>query len=404
MKRDEFYQLVDKTNLEGIIRETETPCYLYFLKIIQRQLVRLRKCFGSRFQILYAVKANPHPQILQFMSKCGLGADVSSAGELTAALEAGIPPETIEFSGPGKTVEELRQAIHSGIGSINTESLDELKIITELGRELKVQPKVGMRINPGRKMRAGLSMAGSTHFGISLPTLEREFRNIKSLVSEVDFRGLHFHLGSQILDVDILAGSIEQILDLAQHIESELDIPVKKINFGGGWGIDYFENQSKLDLENLRIRLEQLFTIPKYKDFFERIDAKVELGRFLVGECGLYVTKILYVKENQEQVFAVTDGGMHHNYLLAGGMGQVIRRNFEMDILSSSPRNPCPEYSLTVTGKLCSPQDRLADQVHLKSPVFTGDYVIFFNGGAYGLTASPVDFLGHKKPCEIVAE
>ncbi len=404
MKRNEFYQLVDRTDLAGIIQNYETPCYFYFLKIIQRQLIRLQECFGSRFRLLYAVKANPNPLLLQAMAQFGLGADVSSAGELSAALQAGIPPERIEFSGPGKTEEELRQAIRSGICSINVESLDELRKIIELGHDLNIRPKAGLRLNPGSTLKSGLSMSGPTQFGVSLAAIKRESGNIKSLLTDVDFQGLHFHLGSQILDADIVADSIEYILEQAQHLETELNIPIKKINFGGGWGIDYFQNQSKLDLNKLKTRLEQLFANPRYKNFFSRTDAKLELGRFLAAECGLYVTKILYVKENQEHVFAVTDGGMHHNYLLAGGMGQIIRRNFELDILSPSPQNSCKEYPLTVTGKLCSPQDRLAEKVLLRYSVYPGDYVVFFNCGAYGLSASPVNFLIHKKPAEIIKE
>ncbi|MGC9329398.1 MAG: pyridoxal-dependent decarboxylase, exosortase A system-associated, partial [Candidatus Hinthialibacter sp.] len=349
------------------------------------------------FTMLYAVKANPHPAILKTMAQLNLGADVASKGELRAALEAGIPASKIEFSGPGKTHDELREAISQNIGSINVESLEELKQIVQLGREHNLHPHVGLRINPGAKIPCGMSMAGASQFGVPFQEIESNIDWIRSQLDAVNFSGVHVHLGSQILDAGAMAESISLILDLALRIEDLLGRPLQKINVGGGWGIDYFSQQEKLDLELLSLQLQSVLNSPRLKT----MELKVEPGRFLVAESGVYATQILYTKQNQNRFYAIVDGGMHQNYLLAGGMGQIIKRNFEMDILPRKEREQCPEYSLTVAGKLCTPQDVLADQISCNVPISPGDSIVFFNSGAYGLTASPIHFLSHDKPAEV---
>jgi diaminopimelate decarboxylase len=407
MTRDEFYNLVAQESLNKELERVQTPCYLFFPKLIKQKIKDLKNCLGSRFSIHYAVKANTHPTILKIMAGSGLGADVASIGELEAALAAGIPPQHIEFSGPGKTADELIRAVEQNIGSVNAESIDELNMLIQLGRRMGIFPNVGIRINPDlKKVKSGLRMSGETQFGIPEEYAEESLRFLRDHSPQIDFTGIHVHVGSQILDNESITDIIAFVIELARRLEKSSGMTIKKINFGGGWGVNYFPNQRGLDLEFISEKLEELFQRPEYQELAERAEMIVEPGRFLVAESGVYATKVLYRKRMRTQEFAIVDGGMHHNYLLAGGMGQVIRRNFEMDILPRGlkKRPEIPEFRLNIAGRLCTPQDLLATQIVCKHEVHPGDYVVFFNCGAYGLSASPSHFLSHPRPAEIFCE
>ncbi len=219
----------------------------------------------------------------------------------------------------------------------------------------------------------------------------------------VDFVGLHVHAGSQILEADALLSQFDALLRLAQRCEQDFGVKIRRLNFGGGWGIPYFDRQSPLDLEKLKAGLTALLRAPGVGELAERVTLVVEPGRFLVGESGVYVTEILYRKAVRDRSFVIVDGGMHHNYVLAGGMGQVIRRNFELDLLPrKEPREPRGGQIFDVAGCLCTPQDVLATQVAFATAPERGDRVVFFNSGAYGLGASPVHFLSHEPPHVVV--
>ncbi|MDP8228272.1 MAG: hypothetical protein P9M15_02325, partial [Candidatus Electryoneaceae bacterium] len=358
------------------------------------------------FAIYYAVKANPHPAILKLMAENQLGADVTSAGEMQLVIENGIKPERISFSGPGKTEDELTKAVEYGIGSINAESLEEIHQLLDICRRLQRVTNVGVRVNPvGKPIKSGLRMAGATQFGIPEDQTERAIRFIRENEDAFNFSGIHIHSGSQILDNDIIVNHIQSVLDMALRLEELCGVRMKKINCGGGWGIDYFPNQQPIDLEIISEELLDLFDESPYRELSKRAELIIEPGRYVVGEAGIYVTKVLYRKRIGSKEFAVVDGGMHHNYLLAGGMGQVIRRNFEMAILrNNTDQIDTRRFQLTIAGKLCSPQDILAHDYQCEEEVYPGEYVIFFNCGAYGLTASPSDFLSHPKPMEYFLE
>lgn len=400
MKKEQFYSIIPYDQFASRAGQCKTPCYLYFAPVIERQIQRVRDTVGRTVSILYAVKANSHPWILRFMAERGIGADVASRGELEAALAAGIEAGRIEFSGPGKTTDELETAVIHRIGSINVESVQELKLAIEIGKRLNINPSIGLRINPETTSRSGLSMSGHTQFGIPIGQIDSVVEWIEANRETFRFTGIHVHNGSQILNCETLIQSFEQTLNIALEIRRTIRSPLVKINFGGGWGIDYFEGHAPLDIERLSIRFNHLLAAPAYRDLLNQVELKIEPGRFLVAECGVYLTEILYIKKFQDRWIAIVDGGMHHNYLLAGGMGQVIKRNFEMDILPIEPPKPCPEYELRIAGKLCTPQDVLATGIRRAVDIHPGDRVAFFNCGAYGLQASPTMFLRHDLPDE----
>lgn len=402
MNKEEFYSIISKDSVTHLVNEAPTPAFIYFRKLVQKRYTDLQRCLPPSFHIYYAVKANPNSAILLQLSSLGVGADVASLGELTRALAHGISPDRIEFSGPGKSEEEIAEAIRQGISSLNAESLPELESIVRISRQLGITAKVGLRINPCRTANnAGITMTGDTQFGIPLNMVTEALTFIRANAATISFTGLHIHSGSQILSSAALVENFRMILDLSLET-LHLDIlPINKINFGGGWGISYFSNQTSLNLKQLADGLKEVFNEPKYSKLAQ-IRHIVEPGRFLVGECGLYVTRVLYRKPGARRQFLVVDGGMHHHYLLAGGMGQVIRRNFEIDIISTHSQPSEIPMAYDIAGCLCTPQDILANDFHYEREIHMGDRIVFFNSGAYGVTASPINFLGHKPPAEII--
>ncbi|HXG22105.1 MAG TPA: pyridoxal-dependent decarboxylase, exosortase A system-associated [Methylomirabilota bacterium] len=404
MKPDEFYTRVSRERLLAALADAPTPCYLFFASVIAQQVMELRSRLGRRFNIHYAVKANPHPAILRLMRRFGLGADVASEGELRAVLEAGFEPGDIEFSGPGKTQVELEYAIQTRIGAINVESLGELELLVHLSKRLGARPKIGLRVNPAVQGRSGLKMAGATQFGLSDKDLDHALERIRQEASVLDFVGLHLHLGSQILDIESILENFRIALQLAWRVGRRAEHPLRKINFGGGFGVTYFEGQQPLDFVAAGAGIEALL-----EEYFSSVDdfpkLIVEPGRYLVAESGVYVTRVLYRKHTNGKEFAIVDGGMHHNYLLAGGMGQVVRRNFYFEVLPNGGAfERVAPYELNVAGRLCTPQDLLLQNVRCSQTVRPGDYLVFFNCGAYGSTASPINFLSHPQPREVLIE
>jgi diaminopimelate decarboxylase len=401
MKRDEFYSVIAEDAVADMVATVSTPAFLYFSQLVRQRHADLKGCLPSVFQIYYAVKANPNSELLRELSTLGVGADVASLGELTMALATGIDPERIEFSGPGKSTKELTVAIQRNISSINAESLLELDIIAQLSRELGIRANVGVRINPrSASDEAGISMSGDTQFGIPLCQLPEALTFIQAGAG-LSFTGLHVHSGSQILSSSALIENFRVILDIALETAELGILPIRKVNFGGGWGITYFSSQVSLNMKHVAEGLKDVFSNAKYARL-SRIRHIVEPGRFLVGECGLYVTRVLYKKLGARKRFLIVDGGMHQHYLLAGGMGQVIRRNFETDIVAAGPHGEASPNVYDIAGCLCTPQDILATNVLYEREVHVGDRIVFFNSGAYGLTASPMRFLGHELPIEVV--
>lgn len=396
MDKRTFYNTGGQDEVQRLAEAQPTPCYIYFKQLLRKRVSELKGCLPASFQVHYAIKANPNLELLQELSSLGIGADVASLGELVKARGAGMPPNLIEFSGPGKTEEELAEAIKQGISSINAEGLSEVENIARISRRLGIKTNVGLRINPRHAAQsAGLRMSGDTQFGMPSEVAAEALRFIKQQPDTLSFTGIHVHSGSQMLSAAAVVQNFRAILDLALEISRRNILPIGKINFGGGWGIKYFSNQSSLDLKQLGEGLNELFNDRSYADL-SHVRRIIEPGRFLVGECGLYVTTVLYRKPGVEREFLIVDGGMHQNYLLAGGMGQVIRRNFELDVISRNPKPGRAAVAYDIAGCLCTPQDILATNFQSEREIQEGDRIVFFNAGAYGLTASPTHFLSHK--------
>jgi len=387
-------------NIRRIVKYTQTPFYLYDSKVIKQKYYQLYSSLPEKFEIFYAIKANPHKAIVTELSKIGAGADVASEGELKIALRSGIKPGKISFAGPGKIKEDLRAAVEKGICSISLESEEEAVILDNLSRKIKKNINVSIRVNPREgSLKAGLRMGGgSQQFGVDevlVPGLIDKIKKSRNL----NFFGIHMHTGSQILSEEIAASNIEYLLNFCAGIQKDKNIKIKLINFGGGLGIPYYSNQKPLNIGKMSALIDEVIKKTKAQERFKEARFILEPGRFLVGESGLYVTKVLYKKRSAGKTILIVDGGMHQNLAAAGLLGEGIKRNRIITVIQKRPiRN---SESVTIAGCLCTPLDILARDIRL--PVcLPGDHICITCSGAYSYTASPLKFLSHPYPKEII--
>lgn len=372
-----------------------TPLFVYDLHIVARRIARFRSAFPA-IQLHYAIKANPYGPLLQFIHSKVDGLDIASAGELRMALDSGAKAADISFAGPGKRDVELEQAIATGI-TLNAESEGEVRRAIDIGERLGIQPRLAVRVNPEFEIKgSGMRMGGGAKpFGVDAERVPALVRTI--LEQGAAWRGFHIFAGSQALHAEALIEAQGATLDLAAQLaEAVGDIP-PLVNLGGGFGIPYFAGEQPLDVEAIGSALgERLDRLPRS---LAGSAFAIELGRWLVGEAGVYLTRILDRKTSHGKTFLVTDGGMHHQLAASGNFGQVVRRNYPVAIANRMDEPANEEAS--IVGCLCTPLDRLADDV-MTPRAQVGDIVAVFMAGAYGLSASPQAFLGQPAALEMV--
>lgn len=375
-----------------------TPLYLYDLNVVRQKILRFRRAFPDDVNLYYAVKANPNPQLLTHIRPLVDGFDVASAGELEAVLAAGADPETVSFAGPGKRRDELLRAIVAGIGSINVESERELELVAELGGSGQRPARVSLRINPDYEVHgSGMKMGGGAKpFGIDAEVAPKVLKKLERL--PVEFQGFHIYAGSQNLHAEVLAESIERSLELMARLAEHVSVPVKSLNLGGGFGIPYYDGERELDLELLGRRVGDV--LAAFRGRFPGARFIIELGRYLVGECGIYLAQVLYRKVSRGKTFLVLDGGMNHHLAASGNFGQILRKNFPL--VAPERLGARSHEKVDVVGPLCTPLDLLGAGVSLPE-LGEGDLVGILCSGAYGYSASPVNFLSHPLPTEVFA-
>lgn len=373
-----------------------TPFYAYDRHRLSDRIKYLRQHLPETMSLNYAVKANPMPAVVQHLAGAVDGFDVASAKEMQVALDTPMPAERVSFAGPGKTSAELARAVAAGI-TIAMESESEMRTIAGIAERMGARPRVVVRVNPDFDLKAsGMRMGGGAQqFGVDAERVPQMLGEAKSL--DLEFAGFHIFAGSQNLDADILCEAQRKTVDLALALSQHAPGPVRHLNIGGGFGIPYFPKDRPLDLARIGANL---------RDLMDRLRAElpdarvmVELGRYIVGEAGVYVARIVDRKESRGHVFLITDGGLHHQLAASGNFGQVIRRNYPVAI--ANRMSEAPSETVSVVGCLCTPIDLLADKISLPR-ADVGDLVAVFQSGAYGLTASPTDFLSHPKPAEIL--
>jgi diaminopimelate decarboxylase len=356
----------------------------------------LRAHLPASVQLHYAMKANPMPALVCFMAGLVDGLDVASGKELRVALDSGMSAREISFAGPGKSVAELEQAVASGI-LINIESPREIDILAQAAARLHLPARVAVRVNPDFELKAsGMKMAGGPKpFGVDAEAVPELLAQIGR--AQLGFEGFHIFSGSQNLRADSICEAQEKALALAIELAAHAPSATLSVNLGGGFGIPYFPGDRPLDIAPIGARLAALSAIAAKQ--LPQARLVIELGRYLVGEAGVYVCRVIDRKISRAQVFLVTDGGLHHHLAASGNFGQIIRKNYPV-VIGNHVQGTARETA-SIVGPLCTPLDLLADRVEL-AHAEPGDLAVVFHSGAYGLTASPVDFLSHPAPVEIL--
>ncbi len=390
---------VDGIPVDQIAAEFGTPCFVYSEQVLRNQWDTLRQCYPEDFQIMYSMKANPHQAFLKFLTERGAGIEIASGGELFQALKSGCSADRILFAGPGKTDKELSEAVTAGVGEIHLESIAEAHRLNQLAASQGRQVSVALRINPASQVQGGAMRMGGRPlpFGIDEELLEESAVQVSALAN-LNLTGLHLFTGTQILDATVLIGQYKHGVQLAKRVVECTGQPLKSLDFGGGLGIPYFPHENRLDLEQLQAELRHLVPQIRQCPGLASTRLMIEPGRFLAGECGVYLARVTDIKMSRGKRFVITDGGMHHHLAASGNLGQTIKRNYPIAIVNRLT-NP-QTWRGDVVGPLCTPLDVLARDIPLPE-MQVGDLVGVFQSGAYARTSSPLHFLGHVTPPEV---
>jgi diaminopimelate decarboxylase len=384
-----------------VLQVSATPFYAYDLQAITQRIAQLRATLPTEIHLHYAIKANPMAALVTHMASMVDGLDVASAGEMQTALQAGASAQHISFAGPGKRYEELEQAVAAG-ALLNVESFREARALAEISAAQGKAARVAVRVNPDFELKSsGMKMSGGPKpFGV-------DAEQVPALLAEIGqmglaFEGFHIFAGSQNLRAPAIIEAQQLSYALALRLAEHAPANVTSLNLGGGFGIPYFAGEQRLDIQPIADALQAIVsdagnTLPGAR-------LKLELGRYLVGEAGIYVTRIIDRKQSRGHTFLVVDGGLHHHLAASGNFGQVIRKNYPVAIYPANPPMQSmrePEL-VSVVGPLCTPLDILADHIECQSSAEIGDLVVVFQSGAYGASASPAGFLSHPLPTEIL--
>ena len=379
-------------------RVGRTPFYAYDRGAIARRVAELRAALPPAIELHYAMKANPMPALVGHLARLVDGIDVASAGELQVALDAGADPQHVSFAGPGKRDTELRQAVAAGI-LVNVESFREIAPLAEAAAALGVPARVAVRVNPDFELKSsGMKMGGGPKpFGV-------DAEQVPGLLAEISraglaFEGFHLFAGSQNLKAEAIVEAQRKSFELALRLAAHAPAPVRTLNLGGGFGIPYFPGEQALDLTPIAAGLADI--VAEAAQALPEARIVLELGRYLVGEAGVYVCRITDIKVSRGHTYLVTDGGLHHHLSASGNFGQLIRKNYPVAIGNRMDAPPAGEPA-SVVGPLCTPLDVIADRMPLPAAQI-GDLIVVFQSGAYGASASPQAFLGHPQVVEILA-
>lgn len=351
----------------------KTPFYYYDSALLRTTLSTIRQEMGkdSGYHLHYAVKANANPHVLRIIREAGFGADCVSGGEIKACLSAGFPADKIVYAGVGKSDWEIALGLEAGIAYFNVESVPELDVIAELAAQMGKEARVSFRINPnvGAHTHANITTGLSENkFGIAMEDMVDVIRKAQSL-PHVTFVGLHFHIGSQILEMGDFIALCERVNELQEVLEQQ-HIEVKNINVGGGLGIDY-EHPNEAPVPNFAAYFD---TYRKHLRLRDGQQLHFELGRSVVGQCGSLVTRVLYVKQTAHKQFAIVDAGMTD--LIRPALYQA---SHSIENLSSDEA----EETYDVVGPICESSDVFAKGYRLNR-CHRGDLLVLRSAGAYG--------------------
>jgi len=381
----------------GLVAEAgRTPLFVYSRRHLDARVAELRAALPARVGINYAVKANPHLAVIGHMAPLVDGFDIASSGELGLCIAVGIDPARISFAGPGKRDDELEAAIAAGV-TLNCESAGEGLRSLAIGERLGRAPRIAIRVNPSFELKgSGMKMGGGAKpFGVDADKVPELARTL--IAGGAEWRGLHIFTGSQALSAEAIIEAQGNVLELAANLADAIGHGCPKLNMGGGFGIPYFPGDAPLDLARVGAALAE--RVERLPDVLAASELCLELGRYLVGEAGVYLTRIIDRKDSHGTTYLVTDGGLHHQLAASGNFGTVVRRNYPSAIATRYGAEPTEEVN--IVGCLCTPLDRLADNAAMPHAE-VGDLVAVFCAGAYGASASPAAFLGHGPAAELL--
>jgi len=373
----------------------QTPFYAYDRRLITERMQSLRSSLPEEILIHYAIKANPMPAVVQHLAGLVDGFDLTSAGEMKTALDTTMPAEKTSMAGPGKPDNDLKQAIAAGI-TINLESEAEMHRTNVIGEQLGITPRVAIRINPDYNLKSsGMKMGGGPQqFGVDKERVPAMLKELSTL--GLAFIGFHIFWGSQNLNSEAIIEAHKKTFGLAIQLSEHTPNAIQSLNIGGGLGIPYFPGEKRLDLTPIGENLNHL--LPSLKAKLPEAEIITELGRYLIGEAGIYVCKIIDIKESHGERFLITDGGMHHHLAASGNLGQIIPKNYPILV---GHKISGTEKTATISGRLCTPLDILGRKIKYHQADI-GDLIIIFQSGAYGYSSSPINFLSHPPPIEVL--
>lgn len=379
-----------------------TPAYVYSADLVERRVRELADGTADRFELAYAVKANPNPSLLELLRTLVDRADVSSAGEVAAATAAGWPPASIGFTGPVKGRAELEAAVEAGVGTIVLESLEEAVELDRIARRRRSRQAVLLRATPHRLPPGyGLRLAGRpSPFGVD----EEELAAVAAAVSRLpglELVGFHAYPGSQCLDAAAVVSTMTDMARLFRDASMAVGLRPKLLVFGPGLGVACHPGDQRLDLDVVAAGLGPVADGLRGDPVTSSAAAVLELGRFLVAEAGVYLLRVRRVKTSRGTRFALCDGGMHHHLAAGGHLGGPLARTYAIAKVGGDLDAPPRRYD--VAGPLCTSLDVLARNAELPE-LAPGDVLAVPASGAYGLTASPVHFLSHPTPRELMVQ
>lgn len=387
---------MNASTLIKIAHQYGTPVYVYDGDAMRSGVRTLKKALQGQVEVYYSIKANPAIAVCSLIRQAGVdGAEIASSGELEAAIASGYSVARLLFAGPGKTDEELRQAISVGVGQINAESIHEIRRIQPIAKDLNKYQRVGVRVNPesdtSNSARISTSGAGQK-FGINESQAISAIREI-SESSHLNFAGIHTMLGSQIISTETLVNNCKSTISMVTRIAHELNLPIPSVNFGGGLGVPHTKDDDQFDSSDFGRELIQLVNEIKPDQLFRDCRFMIEPGRVLVSKHGIYLAKVIDVKESENLKIAILDGGINHALL------PITANKYQVEVINRKPTD-CTT-PITIGGPLCTSADQWRSQVQL-SDVQIGDLIAMYNSGAYGLTASMTKFLSRETPAEVL--
>lgn len=394
---DDGMLLIGGMRADDLVEQAgSTPLFVYDMDVVRARIAALRAAMPADLGIHYAVKANPHAQVLEAMAPLVDGFDIASAGEMQLALAADMAADAISFAGPGKRDAELEAAITAGV-TLNVEGEGEAARTLSIAERLGVTPRMAVRVNPDFDLKgSGMRMGGGAKpFGVDAARVPALVRDI--IDAGAQWRGFHIFAGSQALDAAAIAETQAQTVALAGQLANAVGASPPVVNLGGGLGVPYFHGDAPVDTAHVGAALET--SLAARADILSGTHFCMELGRWMVADSGVYLTRIVETKVSHDETFLIVDGGLHHQLAASGNFGTVVRRNYPICIANRF--DAAKETAAHIVGCLCTPLDKLGDAVELPA-ASVGDLVGLFLAGAYGASASPANFLGHGPAAEIV--